>query len=88
MSDPELRPLPPLTRNGSPRWAVYLEGQQIGEIRQTKLSGARLPFYEAIVKHPTTGKPLSLELHTEIENRLEVIVAFHRDPMTARQHWR
>lgn len=88
MSEPELRPLPPSRRGSLPRWAVYLDGERIGEIQEIHLGGARLPFYEAIVKHPLTGKPLSLELHTEIENRVEVIVKFHRDPKTGQRHWR
>lgn len=70
-----------------PRWAIYLDGAKIGEIHEEHMPGARLPFFKAIVAHPRTGKPLSLEMHTDLDDRVAVVVAFHRDPMSARQHW-
>lgn len=56
---------------------MWLDGEQIGEIQQKKLDGARLLFFDAIVPHAVTGKPISLELHTDIQNRVDVIVAFN-----------
>lgn len=84
---PELRPIPPEHRNGPPRWEVWLDGERLGIIQETHLGGARLPFYEAIAPHPRTGKPISLELHTDRENRVDVLVRFHADPREFRQHW-
>lgn len=80
-SAPELRPMPPSRRN------ALLDGVRIGEIQEKHLSGARLPFYDPIVPGPKTGRPVSLELHTDIQNRVDVIVAFHRDANAARRHW-
>lgn len=74
-------------RNALPRWAVLVDGVKLGEIQEKHLSGARLPFYEAIVPHPRTGKPVSLELHTDREERVAAIIRFHSDPDTFRQHW-
>lgn len=84
---PKMRLMPQPRRNALPRWAVWLDGVGIGEIQEKHLGGARLPFYDAIVAHPRTGNPLSLALHTDIENRVDVIVAFNRSPETARRHW-
>lgn len=87
MTDPELRPLPPERRNGPPRWEVWLDGKRLGMIVETHLGGARLPFYEAIVPHPITGKPISLELHTDREDRVRIVVQFTDDPEAFRRHW-
>lgn len=87
MSDPELRPLPLERRNGPPRWEVVRDDQRLGIIVEVKLGGARLPFYEAIVPHPVTGKPISLELHTDRENRVRAVVRFSTHPEEFRQHW-
>lgn len=87
MAGPELRPLPPERRNGPPRWEVVRDGQRLGIIIETHLGGARKPFYEAIAPHPVTGKPISLELHTDREERLQVLMRFAADPDEFRQHW-
>ena len=87
MSDAELRPLPPEKRNGAPRWEVVRDGQRLGIIVMKKLRGARNPFYEAVVPHPRTGKPMSLELHTELAERVAAIARFADDPDKFRQHW-
>lgn len=87
MAVPELRPLPPEKRNGPPRWEVVVDGQRLGVIVEKHLRGARLPFYEAIVPHPTTGKPLSLELHTDREERVRSVVRFSTHPEEYHQHW-
>lgn len=87
-SQPELRLMPPSQRSALQRWSVWLDGVHVGEIQEKHLGGARLPFYDAIVTSPRTGKPVSLELHTDINNRVAVIVEFHRDPLTAQRHWR
>lgn len=84
---PELREIPPERRNGSPRWEVWQDGVKLGIIRQKKLGGAVNPFYEAIARHPRTGRPLSLELHTDRDDRVEVLVRIHADPSEFRQHW-
>ena len=54
---------------------------------EKKLGGARLPFYEAIVANPKTGKPLSLELHTDLDERVQTVVRFSAHPEEFRQHW-
>lgn len=87
MAEPELRPLPAEHRNGPPRWAVWLDGRQLGIIVQKKLRGARNPFYEAIAPHPRTGQPVSLELHTDREERVQALVWFAADPEEYKQHW-
>lgn len=87
MSSTEFRPLPPERPNGSPRWEVVRDGVRLGVIVQKKLRGARLPFYEAIVPHPVTGKPISLELHTDREERVRAVVQFADDPEAFRRHW-
>jgi hypothetical protein len=66
---------------------VWLDGQRLGIIVAKKLGGARNVFYEAIVTHPRTGKPLSLELHTDREDRVAALVLFHENPEAFRQHW-
>lgn len=63
------------------------DGQRLGIIVQKKLRGARLPFYEAIVPHPRSGKPLSLELHTDRNDRVAAVVRFAEDPTAFHQHW-
>ena len=88
MSEPELRSIPPERRNGPPRWEVWLDGQRLGVIVEKKVRGARNVFYEAIVPHPRTGKPVSLELHTDRADRVAALVLFHDDPEAFRQHWR
>lgn len=87
MSDPEIRAIPPESRNGPPRWEVWLDGQRLGIIVEKKLRGARLTFYEAIAPHPRTGKPVSLELHTGREERVRALVAFAANPDRFSQHW-
>ena len=88
MSEPELRPLPPERRNGTAQWAVWQDGLRLGVIVQKQLRGARLPFYEAITTHPRTGQPLSLELNTDREERVQALVRFSANPDEFRQHWR
>lgn len=87
MSEPELRQLPPEKRNGLPRWEVVLDGQRLGIIVQKRLRGAKNAFYEAIVPHPKTGKPLSLELNTDRDERVQAIVQFSTNPESFSQHW-
>ena len=88
MSELELRSIPPERRNGLPRWEVWQDGARLGLIQERHLTGARLPFYEAIVAHPRTGKPVSLELHTDRDERVGAVVRFSTHPEEYRQHWR
>ena len=87
MTEPELRSIPPERRNGPPRWEVWQDGQRLGIIVAKKLGGARNVFYEAIAPHPRTGKPLSLELHIDRDDRVQVLVRFATHPEEFRQHW-
>lgn len=86
-SVPELRLLTAGRRNALPRWEVWLDGRRLGWIQEKHLRGAKNPFFEAIVLHPRTGKPLSLELHTDREERVQALVRFAADPDEFRQHW-
>lgn len=79
--------MPPERRTSLPRWEVWLDGRRIGWIQEKHLRGARLPFFDAIVPHPRTGKPTSLELHTDREERARAIVRFADHPDEFRQHW-
>lgn len=85
MGEPELRPIPP--ERGRPRWEVWLDGERIGVIVEKYLGGAKNAFFEAIATHPRTGKPLSLELHTDRADRVAALVLFHEDPEAFYQHW-
>ncbi|MBT2517457.1 hypothetical protein J7E29_08435 [Streptomyces sp. ISL-90] len=87
MSDPELHRLPPERRNGPPSWEVVRDSQRLGFIVEKHLSGALLPFYEAIVPHPVTGKSTSLELHTDRDERVRAVVRFADHPEEYGQHW-
>lgn len=87
MPEPELRPIPPERRNAPPRSEVWLDGQRIGIIQEKHLRGARLTFYETIAPHPRTGKPVSLELHTDRDERIAALVRFHVDPHAFEQNW-
>lgn len=77
----------PERRTSLPRWEVWLNGERLGIIVQKKLRGARLPFYEAIVPHPRTGKPISLELNTDLEERVQAVIRFSTHPEAFHQHW-
>lgn len=87
MSETELRLLPPERRTSLPRWEVWLDGQRLGWIQEKRLRSARLAFYEAIVPHPSTGQPVSLELHTDRHERVNAIVRFSTHPEDFSQHW-
>lgn len=87
VTEAELRPIPPERRHGHPRWEVWLDGERLGIIQEQHLGGARLPFYEAIETHPRTGKPISLEMHTDRQNRVDVLVRFAARPEEFHQHW-
>lgn len=87
MPEPKLRLLPQERRTSQPRWEVWLAGRRIGWVQEKRLRGARLTFYEAIVPHPVTGKPVSLELHTDREERVNAIVRFSENPKEFSQHW-
>lgn len=65
---------------------MWLDGRQLGVIVEKKLGGARNPFYEAIAPHPRTGEPVSLELHIDRDERVQVLVRFAADPDEFRQH--
>lgn len=69
------------------RWEVWQNGQRLGAIEEKKLTGARLPFYEAYVPHPRTGELISLELSTDRDERVGVVVRFSTHPEEYRQHW-
>ncbi|GAA1833381.1 hypothetical protein [Agromyces salentinus] len=83
---PDLRPVT-APRGVIARWEVWHDGRRLGWIEQKHLTGARLPFFEAIAPHPRTGKPMSLELHTDHEDRVAVLVEFAEHPERYRQHW-
>lgn len=87
MLGPELRLLSRERRTSLPGWEVWLDHQRLGIIMEKKLRGARLTFYEAIVPHPVTGKPVSLELHTDRDERVRAVVRFASHPEEFRQHW-
>ncbi|UOQ88714.1 hypothetical protein MUN74_15805 [Agromyces endophyticus] len=84
---PQPRPVRRRRESEPSRWGVYLDGVRIGELHEVRMPGARSVFYEALVPHPVTGKPISLELHPDREQRLRAIIAFHEDPMTGKRHW-
>lgn len=69
-----------------PRWEVRLEGQPIGWIEQKRLRGASSIFYFATAVHPGTGKVYRLEGDIDFDGRVRVIVNFHHDPMSSKQH--
>ncbi|HEY9366220.1 MAG TPA: hypothetical protein VIP55_06270 [Agromyces sp.] len=82
----ELRPVP-APRGTLSRWDVWQDGRRLGAIEERKLSGARLPFYEAYAPHPRTGKLISLELSTHRDERVQVVLRFATHPEEYRQHW-
>lgn len=69
-----------------PRWEVRLDGVVIGWIQQERLRGASNVFYFATAVHPTTGRQHRLEGNIDFDERVQVILAFHRDPMSSEQH--
>lgn len=79
--------MPPGRRGDLPRWEVWLHARRLGWIQEKHLRGARLPFFEAIAPHPITGKPISLELHTDRDDRVQVLVEFAEEPERYGQHW-
>lgn len=87
MSEPELRLMPRERRTSLPRWEVWLDGRRLGWIQEKHLRGAKNPFFEAIAPHPRTGKPISLELHTDLQERVQALAQFAADPAAFRQHW-
>jgi hypothetical protein len=87
MAEPELRPVPLERRNALPRWEVWLDGRRLGWIQEKHLRGARLQFFQAIAPHPRTGRPISLELHTDRDDRVQVLVEFAEEPERYGQHW-
>lgn len=84
---PDLRSVP-APRGVLYRWEVWEAGRRLGWIDEKRLRGARLPFFEAIAPHPRTGQPMSLELNTDRDDRVRVLVEFTEHPDRFRQHWR
>jgi hypothetical protein len=74
----------PATRHSLPEWEVSFDRQVIGYVRERHHKS--IIFYEAIGIHPTTGDRVSLELSTEREERIEVVLGFWRDPTSCKQH--
>lgn len=69
-----------------PRWEVRFRGEAIGWIQQKHLRGASNTFFFATGIHPENGREYRLEGNIDFRERVQVIVDFHRDPMTSRQH--
>ena len=87
MTEPELRQIPPGRRTSLPRWEVWLDGRRLGWIQEKHLRGAKNPFYEAIAPHPHTGSPVSLEVSTDLEERVQAVLRFAFHPDDFRPHW-
>ena len=81
----ETREMTPSKRNALPEWEVKLDGKIIGYIRQEHLRGSSRPFYDAVGLLPS-GEQVRLELSTDFNERIRVLEAFHRNPLSARQH--
>jgi hypothetical protein len=61
-------------------WQVLDGGKVIGTIEEVKLPHAVSTFFHAYGIHPTTGERVSLELSTDVDERVEVVRAFRADP--------
>lgn len=68
------------------RWEIAVEGTVVGWIEERHIPGARNLLYNATGVHPQTGARVSLENATGFGERITALVAFHGDPMSARQH--
>lgn len=79
----ELRLLPPKSRrirNPQPEWQVWLHGRCVGHIEQWKVPSATATFYRATATHPATGAPIPLESNTDLDERVEKIIAAWHTP--------
>lgn len=79
--------MPRERRTSLPRWEVWREGRRLGWIQEKHLRGAKNPFFESIALHPRTGKPLSLELHIDINDRVQALLRFAEHPDEFSQPW-
>jgi hypothetical protein len=75
-----------VSRREPPKWEISLGGQTIGWIRQHQIGRTGRPFFNAVGIFPGSEHHIDLQSSTDHEERLRVLVKFHRDPMAARQH--
>lgn len=75
-----VRQVPRVFRSDKPGWEILLDGEAIGQIRQTRIGRSSAPFYEAIGYFPGTGEHVGLELSTSFSDRCAVLITFHDDP--------
>lgn len=72
-----------------PKWEISRDGQVIGTIRAETIGNARSMFYHAFGRHPGTGAIVNLELSTDFEEVVHVIVRLQDAPAeTYGIHWR
>jgi hypothetical protein len=86
---PTLELLPPRSRRRRerPRWRVRDDdGALLGYVEEVQLRGARNLFYSAVAPHPVSGREVNLQLSTDPDERVEVLVRFRRDPGAFEQH--
>jgi hypothetical protein len=82
----QTRQLPPATRYSLPIWEITEGTEVLGWVKQKRLKSASAPFFEAVILHPVDEQHYSLELSANFDERVETVLAFHRDPPAFNHH--
>lgn len=70
-----------------PRWEVSVDTRVVGWVQAHMIGRSSVVFYKATGIDPE-GRPIDLENSANLDERVEVVVAFHRDPEPWRGiHW-